>query len=383
MRSATTQTIFSLSARSSTSLSSSVSRLINCQMSRAHLPSLADYHHDQLFPSSQSPAEMMPRILATWTKKGIKCKQHLSEPRRGAETLMVRVDLRSLGPCRVADFRSLASQERRAHSDRCQNLPDALPDDVDLMIEAKDKEQAVFHLFRIYDLKPTIHDSLRPPALEETKQTAGRKSRTPKKKPKTEGSDEEIDELEHDEEEGGERIEGEGETVVEDLKPARKKRMTKKEKEALEKEALAAAELQKEEQGEDVKMEQDTTSAPTPSNSQPKKKRMTKKEKEALAALAGAETVDTAAEDVKMEEDVKKDPDSALTPVKSRPVKKRMTKKEKEALATAAGAEVEEATVEDLKAEDLEGEVKPEVEERPAPPRRRSTRSSVGGGAAA
>ena len=63
----------------------------------------------------------------------------------------------------------------------------------DLMIEAKDKEQAVFHLFRIYNLQPTVHgavyssfddwtnlieitDSLRPPVLQETTQTAGRKS---------------------------------------------------------------------------------------------------------------------------------------------------------------------------------------------------------------
>ena len=65
----------------------------------------------------------------------------------------------------------------------------------DLMIEAKDKEQAVFHLFRIYNLQPTIYgavfffffmddwttlirftDSLRPPVLQETTQTAGRKS---------------------------------------------------------------------------------------------------------------------------------------------------------------------------------------------------------------
>jgi UV DNA damage repair endonuclease len=29
--------------------------------------------------------------------------------------------------------------------------------DVDLMIEAKDKEQAVLHLYRIYDLAPVIH----------------------------------------------------------------------------------------------------------------------------------------------------------------------------------------------------------------------------------
>ena len=40
-------------------------------------------------------------------------KQHLSEPRPGAVTIM----------------------EKRAHADRCQSLPEALPDDVDLMIE--------------------------------------------------------------------------------------------------------------------------------------------------------------------------------------------------------------------------------------------------------
>lgn len=67
----------------------------------------------------------MPRILATWTRKGIKVKQHLSSPRKGAVGLM----------------------ELRAHSDRCQTLPDELPDDMDLMIEAKDKEQAVLVLF--------------------------------------------------------------------------------------------------------------------------------------------------------------------------------------------------------------------------------------------
>ena len=54
-------------------------------------------------------------------------KQHLSEPRPGAFTVM----------------------ERRAHSDRCKRLPPDLPDDVDLMIEAKDKEQAVFELYRM------------------------------------------------------------------------------------------------------------------------------------------------------------------------------------------------------------------------------------------
>ncbi|ORY73221.1 UV-endonuclease UvdE-domain-containing protein [Leucosporidium creatinivorum] len=204
-----------------------------------NIPLVFDYHHDWIYPSSQTPAELMPRILATWSRKGIKVKQHLSEPRKGAETIM----------------------ERRAHADRCQRLPDALPDDVDLMIEAKDKEQAVFHLFRIYDLKPTIHDDLRPPALEETKQTAGRKSRTPKKKKDTasaaadeEGAGEGMEDPEAVLEEGAPRIEDEGEVAVDypslegEVKPPqkqRKKRMTKKEKEALETAAKEAAELEK------------------------------------------------------------------------------------------------------------------------------------------
>ncbi|GAA5854126.1 hypothetical protein JCM3766R1_005350 [Sporobolomyces carnicolor] len=136
-----------------------------------NIPLVLDYHHDWIFPSSQPLSELMPRILATWTKKGIKPKFHLSEPRRGAVTLM----------------------ERRAHADRCQNLPNPLPADIDLMIEAKDKEQAVFHLFRRYGLHPVFHDSLRPPAIEETTQTAGRKSskkKMPKKGVKGEDDDE-------------------------------------------------------------------------------------------------------------------------------------------------------------------------------------------------
>ncbi|KAG6869110.1 hypothetical protein C0993_001675 [Termitomyces sp. T159_Od127] len=47
---------------------------------------------------------------------------------------------------------------------------------MDLMIEAKDKEQAVLHLYRIYRLYPVNHSSLRPPAENQTKETKGRKS---------------------------------------------------------------------------------------------------------------------------------------------------------------------------------------------------------------
>lgn len=100
-----------------------------------NIPLVFDYHHDWIYPSSQPVSALMPRILATWSKKGIKPKQHLSEPRPGAVTVM----------------------ERRAHSDRCKTLPADLPDDMDLMLEAKDKEQAVFEMYRMYSLHPTIH----------------------------------------------------------------------------------------------------------------------------------------------------------------------------------------------------------------------------------
>jgi hypothetical protein len=67
-----------------------------------------DYHHDALFPSSIPPSEIIKRANAIWARRGIKPKQHLSEQRPGAVTLM----------------------ERRAHADRCESLPVDLPDDM-------------------------------------------------------------------------------------------------------------------------------------------------------------------------------------------------------------------------------------------------------------
>lgn len=127
------------------------------------IPIIFDYHHDALNPSAGPPAELIPKIAEVWNKKGIKMKQHLSEPRPGAESIM----------------------ERRAHADRCQTLPAELPDDVDLMIEAKDKEQAVFELYRIYGLEDVIHDNLRPPDPNPSMQTKGRKSNLKKKTKET------------------------------------------------------------------------------------------------------------------------------------------------------------------------------------------------------
>ncbi|KAF6761244.1 UV-endonuclease UvdE-domain-containing protein [Ephemerocybe angulata] len=72
------------------------------------IPLVFDYHHDQIYPSSIPPSEIIARANAIFAKRGIKPKQHLSEPRPGAVTVM----------------------ERRAHADRCENLPPDLPDDM-------------------------------------------------------------------------------------------------------------------------------------------------------------------------------------------------------------------------------------------------------------
>ncbi|KAJ3964833.1 UV-endonuclease UvdE-domain-containing protein [Lentinula raphanica] len=100
------------------------------------VPLVFDYHHDSLNPSSIPPAEIIKRTNAIFARRGIRPKQHLSDPRPGAVTIM----------------------GRRAHADRCERLPDELEQegvaiDVDLMIEAKDKEQAVLQLYRIYGLE--------------------------------------------------------------------------------------------------------------------------------------------------------------------------------------------------------------------------------------
>ena len=73
-----------------------------------NIPLVFDYHHDWIYPSSRPPAELIPEINALWTAKGIRPKQHYSEPRPGAQTAM----------------------EKRAHADRVARLPPDLPDDM-------------------------------------------------------------------------------------------------------------------------------------------------------------------------------------------------------------------------------------------------------------
>ncbi|KAI8383046.1 UV-endonuclease UvdE-domain-containing protein [Blakeslea trispora] len=104
---------------------------------------------------------LLPEINQVWHDKGIKPKQHYSESRRGAKTAV----------------------EMRAHSDRVKYLPPTT-DDVDLMIEAKDKEQAVFELYKLYDLETVNDDVWVPKKGTETLETKGRKSQKAAKKRK-------------------------------------------------------------------------------------------------------------------------------------------------------------------------------------------------------
>lgn len=103
-----------------------------------NIPLVLDYHHHNIvFDADQcregtydiSQPAISERITQTWRRKGIKQKMHYSEPCAGAIT----------------------PRDRRKHSPRVATLPPC-PPDADLMIEAKDKEQAVFELMRTFKL---------------------------------------------------------------------------------------------------------------------------------------------------------------------------------------------------------------------------------------
>ncbi|KAL2869234.1 UV-endonuclease UVE-1 [Aspergillus lucknowensis] len=101
-----------------------------------NIPLVLDYHHHNIiFDSTQlregtlDIMDLYDRIKATWTRKNITQKMHYSEPVAAAIT----------------------NRQRRKHSDRVRVLPPCDPT-MDLMIEAKDKEQAVFELMRTYKL---------------------------------------------------------------------------------------------------------------------------------------------------------------------------------------------------------------------------------------
>ena len=142
-----------------------------------NIPFVLDFHHhniifdkDKIREGTLDIMDLYPRIKATWARKGITQKMHYSEPTPGAIT----------------------GSQRRKHKPRVATLPPCAPD-MDLMIEAKDKEQAVFELMRTFklpgfdtfnDITPYTRDDenrpWKPPA----------KKKTPKKSKKAQEGDE-------------------------------------------------------------------------------------------------------------------------------------------------------------------------------------------------
>ncbi|KAK2043170.1 UV damage endonuclease UvdE [Colletotrichum somersetense] len=133
-----------------------------------NIPLVLDFHHhniifdpSQLREGTQDITQLFDRIRATWTRKSITQKMHYSESCPGAIT----------------------PRDRRKHSPRVRTLPPC-PPDMDLMIEAKDKEQAVFELMRTFKLPGynTINDVVPYERLDELRASKSGKAKKENKK---------------------------------------------------------------------------------------------------------------------------------------------------------------------------------------------------------
>lgn len=147
-----------------------------------NIPMVLDYHHhniifdaDKVREGTKDIMDLYPRIKATWDRKTINQKMHYSEPTPAAIT----------------------GRQRRKHSPRVATLPPC-PPDMDLMIEAKDKEQAVFELMRTFKLPgfDTFNDILPYTRNDENKPWKPPKKKTPKKKKNADPDDEIEPEIE-------------------------------------------------------------------------------------------------------------------------------------------------------------------------------------------
>jgi len=157
-----------------------------------NIPMVLDFHHhniifdsDKIREGTKDIIDLFPEIRETWTRKGITQKMHYSEPTPQAIT----------------------GSQRRKHNPRVYGLPPC-PPDMDLMIEAKDKEQAVFELMKNFRLPGHERFSEIIPHTRKDDNKPVRplpkKKATPKKKVKKvkeEDEDDEIDDVEPEAEE--------------------------------------------------------------------------------------------------------------------------------------------------------------------------------------
>jgi len=146
------------------------------------IPLVLDFHHHniifdntQIREGSKEIMALYPAIKALWDAKQITQKMHYSEPTPKAIT----------------------GSQRRKHNPRVWSLPPCAPD-MDLMIEAKDKEQAVFELMRTFKLPgfDTFNDIIPHVREDDNKpiRPVRAKKAAPKKKKKNAVKDEDEDE---------------------------------------------------------------------------------------------------------------------------------------------------------------------------------------------
>ena len=117
--------------------------LENCEMSycvedllsiseKLQVPIVLDFHHDSIYPSAQPIQFYFDRVFAVWQIRGIKPKVHVSN---------------SVPGVKETDSKTM----RRKHSDYISFLHDSLLTitfPIDVMLECKMKEQAIFKLLR-------------------------------------------------------------------------------------------------------------------------------------------------------------------------------------------------------------------------------------------
>ena len=144
-----------------------------------NIPLVLDFHHhniifdaDQIREGTKDIVDLYPRILATWKRKNITPKMHYSEPEPSAIT----------------------GRQRRKHNPRVATLPPC-PSNMDLMIEAKDKEQAVFELMRTFKLPGfnTFNDMIPHVRKDDNKPVKVVKKKTPKKKKAVKNEDDDLE----------------------------------------------------------------------------------------------------------------------------------------------------------------------------------------------
>jgi UV DNA damage endonuclease len=319
-----------------------------------NIPMVLDFHHhnivfnaDEIREGTKDIIDLFPRIKATWDRKGIKQKMHYSEPTPPAVT----------------------KTQRRKHNPRPFTLPPCAPD-MDLMIEAKDKEQAVFELMKNFKLPG--YDSFTDivPYTRNDDNKAALAAMNKKKR-----NDDEPEPILVPEDEigmGGPEGRVYWPPGMEEWLRPKKREVKKKEpgtksKEQVKKEATAAYEARKkaikEEEDESEEHESDIDATPATKKAKAAMRKKLKADAEKAAIKAAEKAEKTAAKAAKGESKKK-------TPVKKAPV----------AVPTPSDSESLADDLDSDSDEDISGEVEDESEPITPVPKRRAVAGRRGAG---